>query len=102
MVEINHSFERGDKVKIVFEEIQYEGDGTEKRVEQEDAGEIIAAPSNKFNHPKDDFDFDYKLINGNAVRSVDINSETVAQLLYDAGGDRDWEQWKLLEITRIS
>jgi hypothetical protein len=101
MVEINQSFEHGDTIKVVREVLQYEGDGTEKRVERENIGEIVAKPSVKFNYPTDDFDFDYELTDGKAIRSIDIENEVVAQLMYDAGGDRDWKVWKLLKIERV-
>jgi len=102
MVEINNSFERGDKIEVVYEEVQYPPEGGEKTVEKTDTGTITSKPSRKFDWPNDDFDFDYELERGNAVRSVDVDNEVVAQLHYNAGGDRDWDQWKLVAINRIS
>lgn len=102
MVDVNISFERGDRIRVVYEEVKlHPGGKGQKTVKREEVGEIKSKPSHKFDWPEDDFDFDYEVVNGNAVKSVDINEGVVAQLMYDAGGDRDWEQWKLVEITRL-
>lgn len=90
----------GDSVVVEYEEVVYEDGGrTEKRVTREDTGEVTAAPSRKFDWELDDFAFDYELDRGNAVRSVDENAEVVAQLMYDAGGDRDWKEWNLVSVS---
>lgn len=103
MVEVNHSFERGDRIKVVYEVVEYHPGGMgQETKEREDVGEIVAKPSRKFDWPNDDFDFDYELERGNAVRSVDIDNEQVCQLHYDAGGDRDWDTWTLVSIERIN
>lgn len=103
MVELSHSFERGDRIKVIYEVVEYHpgGMGSETK-ERKDIGEIIAKPSQKFNWPEDEFDFDYELEDGNAVRSVDIGSEKVCQLHYDAGGDRDWDMWTLISIEQLN
>lgn len=103
MVEIEHSFAPGDRIKVVYEETEYHPSGREEgTVEKEDIGEIVAKPSQKFDWPNDDFDFDYEVDRGNAVRSVDMDTDTLAQLAYDAGGDRDFRRWKLVRIERLN
>lgn len=102
MVEIEHSFERGDRIRVVYEKVRLPPSGGEEVVEREDVGEIVSKPSKKFNWENDDFDFDYELEHGNAVRSIDITNEKVAQLMYEGGGDRDWDEWNLVRIERVS
>lgn len=102
MVEVSHSFERGDRIKVVYEKVEYHPSGAgSETVEKEDVGEIVSKPSRQFDWPNDDFDFDYELERGNAVRSVDMDTDTLAQLAYDAGGDRDFDSWTLVRIERL-
>lgn len=102
MVDIEHSFERGDKIRVVYEEVRRPPSGGEEIEEREDVGTIISKPSRKFDWENDEFDFDYELERGNAVRSIDIDNELVAQLMYEGGGDRDWDQWNLVKIERVA
>lgn len=102
MVDIHNTLKVGDRIKVTYEVIDYHPSGAgQETVEREDVGEIVAKPSRKFDWERDDYDFDYELERGNAVRSVDLDGEQVCQLHYDAGGDRDWETWTLVSIERL-
>lgn len=103
MVQLNHSFEHGDKIKVIYEVFEYHPSGRPKGpAERKDVGKIVSKPSRQFDWPDDDFDFDYELERGTAIRSVDIDVEQLCQLYYDEGGDRDWKAWKLVSVERIN
>ena len=87
---------RGDEVVIKYNEVVYrDGGRTEEIVTREDVGRVISVPSQKF----EEFDFDYKLNKGNAIRSVNLELDTVSQLIYEAGGDRAAESWDIVSIS---
>lgn len=96
------------KLKVTYERETFEqhpdGTVTEERRVDTDVGVITAVPSRKFDRPSDEVAFDYELrIDGRkgAVRSVDFQSGRVKQLMYDAGGDRDWESFGLKKIEVV-
>jgi hypothetical protein len=90
----------GDQITVTYLETQYtDGGRTKERVEKTDTGTVKAIPSKKFSRPDDSYLLDYELDNGSAVRSINFDSEAVSQLFYDAGGDRDWQQWALVSVT---
>lgn len=97
----------GRKVKIVYtRERPTNGSGGWEVTRKIDEGEIVAVPSLEFDRKKDDFDFDYKVTNvvsgDGATRSVDLDNEIVCQLLYEGGGDRDWETFQLEDVEIFS
>lgn len=96
---------RGDKVFVTHEEEVPSNDpevGWETKVRVDEG--VITNPngSSQFTWQQDDMDFDYELVlpNGDrgATRSVDMDSEKVRQLHYDAGGDRDWSTYSLKKV----
>jgi hypothetical protein len=90
-MEMNVEPSVGMTVKVTYTEERYSNDPTEGLIEEEhtDEGEIVAVPSRKFDWEGDDFEFDYELHNGSAVRSVDLDRGKVCQLSYEGGRDRD-------------
>lgn len=95
----------GDEVRVCIEREVPTPEGWEtKRSINE--GTVTAVPSRKFDWEQDDFDFDYclSLPDGRegATRSVDIDTDTVQQLHYDAGGDRDWDTFTLVSWVNLS
>jgi len=86
----------GEKVLVKYEDVVYrDGGWTEETVTREDTGYIVAVPSQR----SEDFEFDYELKDGNAVRSVNLNSNIVSQLIYEAGGDRESESWDSVSVS---
>lgn len=89
----------GDTITVTYLKTQYTDGGiTEEQVEKTDTGTVKAIPSKKFSRPTDYYLLDYELDRGSAVRSINFDSGAVSQLSYDAGGDRDWEQWDLVSV----
>lgn len=97
--ELRKQVDYGDEITVCYLETQYsDGGRTEERVEKTDVGSVKTMPSRKFDRDRDSYLLDYELQNGSAVRSVNFESPCVSQLFYDAGGDRDWEQWELVSV----
>jgi len=89
----------GDEIVVQYLETQYtDGGRTEEKVEKTDKGTVKSIPSKKFDHEKDSYILDYELSQGSAIRSINIENSCVSQLFYDAGGDRDWQQWELRSV----
>lgn len=91
----------GDSVTVVHEEEVPSNDpevGWETRVRVDHGTITHTGGSRRFAWEQDDMDFDYELDDGNAVRTVDLDTEKVHQLHYDAGGDRDWSTFSLKEV----
>lgn len=100
MVEKDISFQNGDEIEVVFEREKWIAGGRKKEtVEVSERGTVTATPSQKFS--SDGFDLDYRLGENKAVKSINFDTEIVAQLMYDAGGDRDWDEWDLISVKRL-
>lgn len=96
---MSQNVEVGDSISIKYNETVYKDGGrTEKEVTREDTGVVVATPSEKFSWLGGEFDFDYEMQSGKAVRSVNLDEKVVAQLMYNAGGDREWEEWSLQKV----
>ena len=94
------SLKVGDTILVKFEREMWKAGGQYKEtVVKQETGTVVAKPSQKFD--QDGFDIDYSLGEDKAVKSIDFDNEKVAQLLYDAGGDRDWDSWDLCAVERI-
>jgi hypothetical protein len=99
---------RGMEIEVTYEEERWEqledGSHNEFTVEETDTGYITSVPSRKFDWEQDDVAFDYQLVmNGRegTVRSVDLTAGQVLQLIYEGGGDRDWNTFTLKKIRVV-
>jgi hypothetical protein len=96
--------EVGQTIEVTIEQEVYKPRGIETKQTTE-TGEIVNVPSSKFNWESDTFDFDYQLElstgESGTVRSVDLDAGKVCQLHYDAGGDRDWDTFELINIETL-
>ena len=85
-------FARGMRINVTYEE-QYGSDT------HTDTGIITHAPSQNF----DDCAFDYvvELVTGDrgTTRSVSLEHDSMRDLIYDAGFDKDWDEYQLVSIT---
>lgn len=87
---------KGDEVVVKYKDVIYKDGGrTEETVTRKDTGHVLSIPSQKF----EDFDFDYELNKGDAVRSVSLELDLVSQLIYEAGGDRESESWDIVSVS---
>lgn len=94
---VRNRVDYNDLIVVKYSEIQYKSNSIDReKVTLVDEGVVKSIPSKKFT--SDAFVLDYELSAGSAIRSVNIEDGKLAQLLYEAGGDRDWDQWELESV----